>query len=256
MKEKIPETIFGINIEEAYKNYLRKPKDETPKQETHVTIQDSSQFKLHEQKINDNEHILLNENTGALISIDKFHHNKDWNQMHQLLQNNNEYMPNLMDIALLSKLLLERKAKYADGSLIKPEEQERIFNEMYEVRNPWRAEYIDAKFKKENNNIYILYNHIIQIDNSLKPSNMEKLENTLIQDKTPGINLNEWIMNPNSHGLPRENIQNGTFYYWYPKDSKVAWLYADSVGALLDCIRGSAFSYGVLGVRKKFFHRK
>tara|TARA_Y100000034_G_scaffold9468_2_gene10125 strand:- start:4548 stop:5318 length:771 start_codon:yes stop_codon:yes gene_type:complete len=256
MKQKIPNKVFDIDTEEAYKRFLDRSENENSESEIPITTQDSSQSKPYEQDINDNEWIILNENTRELISIDKFHHGNNWNQMHELLQQNNEYMPNISEILKLTKLLLKKKARYADNSPIRLEKQEEIFNEIYEVRDSWRLEYIDARFKKRSNGLYILSNHIIQPDNSLKPMSEEKLEYTLMQDKTPGIDLTSWINNPNKHGLPKESIQDGSFYYWHPRNNNVAWLNAGSVGASLGCDRDPSSSFGRLGVRKKIFHRK
>jgi len=100
--------------------------------------------------------------------------------MHKLLQPNQEYIPNTIDSALLSGLLLENKARYADGSLIKPKKQEEIFNKRHKVIDPWRAEYLDAGFEQRDDGLYILFNHIIQPNNTLKPMNEGKLMHTLM----------------------------------------------------------------------------
>ena len=202
------------------------------------------------KEIKQNEYILLDESTGLLISINKFYHNQNWNQMHELLQKEKNYMPNLNDIITLTNLLLENKARYADGSKISDSKQKEILNEMYEVRDPWKAEWLDAKFEQRSDGLYLLSNHIIQ-NSSLKPTNEEKLEDTLMEDKK--IDLKGWITNPNKYGLPKENTPNGDFYYQHPRDGRVARLYAGSDGAYLNCYWVPSGLVSGLGGRKKFF---
>ena len=209
--------------------------------------------------------IILDDNYQ--ISINRFHHNNNWDQTHKLLQNNNQYMPNLLDSNELDRQLLNHEARYADGSLIPPKIQDEIFNERYKVRSPWRLEWLDAKFEQRENGLYLLTNHIVQPDNSLKPQTEELLEDTLMEDRTPGISLNNWIRNPNKYGLPKSNIKQGSLYYWHPRDGRVAGLSAGSGRALdcsggpsgsgraLDCSGGPSGSDGGLGARAKILRR-
>ena len=96
-------------------------------------------------------------------------------------------MPTISNMALVSRLLKEKKAKYADGSLINKSEQKRIFNDIYEKRDPYRAEWLDADFKVINEVLYINYNHRL-INGVLKPQNSEKLEDYLMKDKEIDLN--------------------------------------------------------------------
>ena len=220
-----------------------------------VTTDNPSSFNFYENEINDNEWILLDENQGILISIEEFYPNNSWHQMHELLQKENHYMPNIEDIVNMSRLLLENKARYADGTPINPKEQKRIFNEIYEVRDPWRSEYVDARFEQRADGLYILSNHIIKPDNSLKSMKEENLEDTLMKDKTPGIDLLSWLNDPNKHSLPEKNIKKGKYYYGFPKKDAVAGFDASSDGAGFGCNRGPQYSDASLGVRKKILRK-
>ena len=205
----------------------------------------SSPFSIKNPK----QWIILDDNYQ--ISINRFHHNNNWDQTHKLLQNNNQYMPNLLDSNELDRQLLNHEARYADGSLIPPKIQDEIFNERYEVRSPWRAEYLDAKFKQREDGLYLLTNHIVQQNGSLKPQTEELLEDTLMKYRSPGINLKEWIKDPNKHGLPKSNISRGSLYYMCPEDEKVAGLDAECAGFGLYCNWFPYGSYGGLGARAK-----
>ena len=71
-----------------------------------------------------------------------------------------------------------------------------------------------------------------------------------MEDKIPGINFNSWLNSNTKHGLPLNKIKNGSLHYWYPRDGAVAWFYADSGRARLDCNWNPTFSVAVLGVRR------
>jgi len=99
-------------------------------------------------------------------------------------------------------------------------ELRRIYNEIAEVRDPWRAEWLDADFKVINEILHINYNHRT-VNAELKPQNSEPLENCLMENKTPGIDLEAWLKNANRQGLPPTNIKKGSLYYWHPGISEI-----------------------------------
>ena len=215
----------------------------------------SSPFSIKNPK----QWIILNEQ--SLISTDEFLHGNSWYDMHRLLQSGNlqpgnQFMPTPWESNQFDQLVYNgidkkhSKVYYSDGTQVPIEELRRIFNERYEARIPWRAEYLDAKFEQREDGLYILSNHIVQQDGSLKPQTEELLEDTLMKDSISKISLKEWIRNPNKHGLPKSGISKGSLYYWHPIDERVAGLGADSGGAYLICGRCPSGSSGGLGARK------
>ena len=231
---------------EAELDKKRKPKVIIVEEKQPITI---------DSNITPNQYILLED---SIISIDKYHHNNNWHKMHELLNQDNSFMPTISDMVLVSRLLKENKARYADGSLIKEEEQRRIFNDIYEVRDPYRAEYLDANFKVINGILNINYNHRYN-NGVLVPQNTETLDiNTLMKDKLPGISLESWLDNPTSQGFPRENVKKGDFYYYAPlKDNNsVVRFFADSGWSRLFCDRSPQSSGSTLGVRRKKFSQE
>ena len=74
-----------------------------------------------------------------------------------------------------------------------------------------------------------------------------------MEDKTPGILLEDWINGKNitSQGLPNKNISSGDLYYWHPRsdNNSVARFSAGSDRANLGCTRGPSGAYSDLGVR-------
>ena len=197
--------------------------------------------------------IILNEQ--SLISTDKYYHNHNWHDMHKLLQSDNQFMPTLLESNQFDKLLYDginekhSRVNYADGTQVPIDELKKIFNERYEVRSPWRGECLDARFEQREDGLYILSSHIVQQDGSLKPQE-EILEDTLMENRIPGINLEEWIRNPNKHGLPKPDISSGSLYYWCPTDERVARLFAGTGRAYLNFGRGPSDSVVGFGARK------
>ena len=78
----------------------------------------------------------------------------------------------------------------------------------------------------------------------------EPLEDCLMRDKTPGIDLDYWLNNATSQGLPTQNIPDGDLWYWYPAIGTVAGFSVDSGGAVLYCVRFPQYSDSSLGVRR------
>ncbi len=126
------------------------------------------------------------------------------------------------------------------------------FNDIYAVKNPWRAEWIDADFKVEDRKLYLKDNHILDKDGNLISSRTRKLQkNILMQNKTPGISLTDFLTNPTQQGLPNKETKKGDLYYWHPlsDNNSVARFNAVSCGAYLSCDRSPSNWYANLGVR-------
>ena len=125
-----------------------------------------------------------------------------------------------------------------------------VFEDMFAVKSPWRAEWLDANFKFRDGRLYLEKNHVMEGE-AFVPGSTEVVKGGVRQNKTPGINLVSWISNPTKQGLPRKDIENGNFYYWAPMNDNhsVAGLGAVSDGASLYCDGYPASRGGSLGVR-------
>jgi len=168
---------------------------------------------------------------------------KNWFECHKELQANGERMLILPEFIEFLKYC---RINYQD-----------IYKEITEVRNPWRAEWIDADFKTRGRDLFINYNHSLDSSGNLIPQNSELLDkNNLMKDRIPGISLEDYLnSNHTSQGLPTKKVQSGDLYYWYPRsdDNSVAWFLArfDAISgrANLDCGRDPSDRDSVLGVR-------
>ena len=116
----------------------------------------------------------------------------------------------------------------------------KLYNEITQVRDPWRAEFLGARFKKKEDGMYMITR-----------DGEEKLdEDTLMKDKK--ISLDSWIENPTPQGFPRKDVSKGRkdfLDFWHPRDNSVARFVADSDGAILVCNGYPSIRDSTLGVR-------
>jgi len=125
-----------------------------------------------------------------------------------------------------------------------------LYNEITQVRSPWRAEWLDADFKYENNKMFVEY-HKFDENGKIKKIREELDKNTLMKDKIPGISLESWLENSTSQGLPKTTVSEGNLYYWTPdkNNNSVARFDASSYGAELVAYGVPSYWYSNLGGR-------
>lgn len=156
------------------------------------------------------------------VAKEKKFYGDNWFDSHKQLQENGERMLTLPEF--------REFLNYARTNL--PE----TYRDITEVRNPWRAEWIDADFKLKNNKLFI---------------NSEPLDkDTLMEDKL--ISLDDYLNNNHtSKGLPTNKVKSGNLYYWPPRsnNNSVARFGADSDLADLVCDGNPSRGDSGLGVR-------
>ena len=178
---------------------------------------------------NTNEFIYV-PSINLYIAKERTHLNKNWKDCWTELQSQNYQM---LKINEFREFLKYTKENHKD-----------IYNEITEVNSPWRGEWLDANFKVEKNELYLLTEN---------ESKKEKLEDCLMEDKNLGILLEDWINGKNisSQGLPNKNISSGSLYYWHPRsdNNSVARFSAGSGRANLGCYGNPSGTLSSLGVR-------
>ncbi len=189
-----------------------------------------------------------------LVSMEKSYHNNTWHEAHEELHKEDSFMLTIRQYVDFINLLKSGKAHNGKGNSVDKATLDKILDEILTVRSPWRSEWLDAKFSKKTSGIlnrseqwYIDYH---KINNGNLEEVTEKLDECLMNDKTPGISLDSWLSNATTQGLPSKDIPNGDLYYWNPRDKTVAGLDADSDGASLDCYGGPGVSVAGRGVRR------
>jgi len=166
------------------------------------------------------------------------HLGKDWHDAHRELHKQNLRMPTVPQFVEFLKYLRANRTA----------ENIRVYEEITEKRDPWKAEHLDAKFYAKDDELWVLYKHIVDSNGDLLAQG-EKLEGHLMQDKTPGISLEYWLNNPTKQGLPPEDCKPGSLGYWHPRDGTVARFIAHKLMAGLDCDEDPKDPHSGLGVR-------
>ena len=134
------------------------------------------------------------------------------------------------------------------GNKLERKELKSLFKEITEVRDPWRSEWLNDRYIEKSNGLYVVRN---KFDSSgkLVEATEELDKDTLMQNKIPGIDLDDWLNSSTEQGLPRKNTQDGSLYYWSPTANYVAWFDAGSGWAGLCCYWGPLSSDAGIGVR-------
>ncbi len=194
------------------------------------------------------------EHPDLLIAKEVIHKGLNWYEAHNQLKKEGSFMLNPKLFAEFLKLLKSGNALDGNKNKVDSRELQTILNEITKVRNPWRYEWLDNKYVKQGGILGIgskLAVNYHKFDSSGKLVEVtEPLDaDTLMQNKTPGISLDDWLNNPNFQGLPKANVQDGSLYYWQPIEGKVAGFGAVADWAGLGCDGDPDSSNGVLGVR-------
>ena len=193
------------------------------------------------------------EYTDTLVSKTRTHFNKNWNESHEALASEGYSMLTIRQFVDFLNLLKSGKAYNGKGDKVDSSELETLFNDITEVRSPWRSEWLDADFKTDSNGIISIHaSHVLDSNNALSAKYNKELTDFLTEDKLPGIDMNDWLNNANEFGLPRANVKDGSMHYWTPdKDNNsVARFDAGSGGADFFCSGNPSGGSSNLGVRQ------
>lgn len=135
------------------------------------------------------------------------------------------------------KKIYDAKGKELDKKIVR-----KMFDEIWGVREPWRAEWLDARFV-EDGGMKMLYGHELDVNSNLNPQYNEPLEDCLTEDNLVNVR------SANRQGMFTKSSDKGDFYFYYPRDGAVARFDAFSDGALLCCDRNPSDRITSLGVR-------
>ncbi len=180
------------------------------------------------------------------------HHGKDWYQCQEALHQDGMSMLTLRQFVDFLSLLKSGKAFDGKGQKVSSSELETLLKEITEQRNPWRAEWLDARFENKKGRLYINYEHRT-IDGKLTAKKSEPLVDYLVEDKAPGIDLNDYLKRATSQGMPPADAKPGSLYYWKPMsdNNSVARFRAFAVRVDLNCWGDPQNSNAALGVRRR-----
>jgi len=156
---------------------------------------------------------------------ERSHLGKGWHDTHRTLHKQNLRMPTIPEFVEFLGYL------GADPT----DENTSIYDEITEIRSPLRRVWLDAKFHRKDNQLWVAYNHRVDVNLNLVAQDHEKLEGHLMQNKIPGISIEHWLNNPTKQGLPQENVGQGDLWYWHPKAGGIASFNVYVFDATLDC---------------------
>ncbi len=225
---KLPKMFEGSNEEEMRKVYERIMSEEPPKSNSQASPANAPNL----------DGFIYVPTVNLYVAREKSFLGENWFDCHKGLLGENSRM---LTIPEFVEFLKYTKVNHKD-----------IYDDITEVKSPWRAEWLDADFKVKGEQLYVNYNHILDSSGNLIPKDSDALaDDTLMTSRTPGISLEDYLDNHTPQGLPKSDVKEGKLYYYAPmKDNKsVARFDADSGGAFLSCYRGPSGAISDLGVR-------
>jgi len=139
------------------------------------------------------------------------------------------------------------------GKQINTKFLEQIFNDIYKVQAPWRAEWIDADFKKIGNsdNLELRYNHLFDASGEISGYDSKPIGSDALTENKQ-ISLADYLLSSYTpQGFPKLGTPKGNYHYFAPllDNKSVAGLGADSDRADLGCFRYPDDGGSNLGVR-------
>jgi hypothetical protein len=227
MKIQIPKTFMGKPVAGSLERVLNSNGNSTP--DPPATVPDLQGY-IYVPAI------------GLYLAKKRTHDNLNWYETHEKLAKENLRMPTIYEFKEYLRYLRQNQSGVADAT---SQDIATILDDILTIRDPWRAEWLDARFEQRGNELYLIERN--------NPSNAKLLELCLMKDKEPGIDLDNWLNNSTSQGLPNPNTKQGQLHYWYPRDTAVARFDVYSGEAILGCDRypsNANSSFGVFAVRE------
>ena len=173
---------------------------------------------------------------GLNVSLERKFLNKNWRDAQTEARN--------QGVAIPTPYQFREFLKYMRDS--NNAEDKKVFKEITEVRNPWRSNWLNARFEKKNGEMYMFSENVLE--NGKYVPQEQKLVDFLSENKTLGISLYGWLNSNAPHGLPMQNVPSGDLYYWAPSNGTVARFLAGSDRANFYCGGYHDFTDASLGV--------
>jgi len=187
-------------------------------------------YKLREEGKENRDDFIYVPSMNLYVAKERSHFGKNCCEAHEALLEEDLRMLTIPEFVNFLNYLRENPS----------DENTQVYKEITQVRDPWRAEWLDAYFEKRKDGCYVLTGN---------KTKSEKLETALMEDKTPGISLDSWLKNPTSQGLPKPDVAKGDLYYWHPENSRSVRFGVGSHEAGLSCDGGLLYSSCMRGVR-------
>ncbi|MFA5084555.1 MAG: hypothetical protein WC475_04235 [Candidatus Paceibacterota bacterium] len=220
----IPDTFMGKPIKGAMDEILKEQEKKAGQ------IPQKSQTQINAPSL---DGFIYVPSVDLYFQKEKQFNNYDWHQAHEKLQKQGLRMPTIEEFRQFLSYL-----KYNPSA-----ENSAIYRSIAKIRSLSSSEWLDAYFEKQGNELYILTQNKRKI---------EKLDDCLMKNKAPGIDIDEWLMDATRQGFPKPDIKIGDLHHLSQLNNSVARFYADSDCVGLYCNMGSVYFSPNLGVRGVF----
>jgi len=184
-----------------------------------------------------------------LVSIHKLHFNMERYQCRDSLKQEDSLILTIRQFVDFLNLLRSGRAYNGNGKQMPQKQLNDVYLDAAGLKPRWRSEYFDAFFKEDGKGLSMVY-HKINSNGALEEVT-EPLEQCLMQDKLPGIDLEYWLNNTTNQGFPPKDNLTGTIHYWYPTEGCIAGFEVDPVRADFICAKIPDISFAVRRVCKK-----
>lgn len=175
-----------------------------------------------------------------LVAQKRSHGRETWDQAYFGLLKENSSMPTIRDF--VDRLNHLQSGNVCNGNRERVEASD-ILADILEKREPYRAEWLDARFRTYQSAMHVIYH---KMDKGKREEIFEPLDDCLMEDRQ--IDLEYWLVNATPQGLPPKDTPKGKLYYYPPRAGAVARFDAYSVGVGLDCNGDHQYSDAGLGV--------
>ncbi|MBI2671840.1 hypothetical protein HYX16_02810 [Candidatus Woesearchaeota archaeon] len=236
----LPDRLFGKSTSESYERVMKeKYSDKPPKADKPRKHESKKEKTTSVQGVNLSDYVFVQQHE-LYVAKERTLQGNNWHDAHKEAHKQNARMLTLREFVDFLLLLKSGNAEDGLGNKISKSDLQNIYLDITEVRDPYRAEWLDAKFVEENRILHINYNHRTK-GRKLGPTSSEPLETCIM--KNCKVELSSF----NKQGIPTK--EGNDFNYWYPINGTVAGFYADAGRAGLGCYGGPLDSVAGLGVR-------
>jgi hypothetical protein len=122
-----------------------------------------------------------------------------------------------------------------------------VYDDITEVRVPWRGEWFADRYSKKGRGMRVT---TFVFDSGDLKETTESIRGYLVKSRTPGISMEDWLLDATDHGLPEINCPDGDLWYWQPISGYVAGFDAGSCRSVLSCNWNPTVRVSSLGVRE------
>ena len=178
-----------------------------------------------------------------LVNMLTSYHGSDFRGSHIKLHEQGSFMLNPRQFWDFRKLIKSRKAFDGNGKIVPRTVLKAVEDEIFGIRTPYRAEWLNAKFVEIDGKRHINYD-FRAVGKDFKPLVSEPLEECLMQDGYVDIRR------INRQGMFTKNFRKQEVFSYYPRMDSVVRFDANSVGAFLGCNWNPQYSGPELGVRR------